>query len=296
MKTGRGLKIERMVELGRVSRSSFYRFHEDGRTGPDPDMDLRDAIQHIALEWPSYGRPRITAELRRRGRTVNPKRVYRILREDNLLCVRKRKFVVTTDSNHGRKVYPNLAGQMVVTDVDQLWVADITYIRLQDEFVFLAVILDACSRRVIGWALERTLEDDLTLAALRMALSQRTIRPGLVHHSDRGSQYASTDYTDLLKAQGIDISMSRKGNPWDNAACESFMKSLKYEEVLRNEYRDLGEARRSIIRFLEQVYNEKRLHSALGYCPPVEFEQALYARRLAAQTVQAGELECTDLR
>ena len=134
--------------------------------------------------------------------------------------------------------------------------------------MFLAVILDACSRRVIGWALERTLEDDLTLAALRMALSQRTIQPGLAHHSDRGSQYASTDYTDLLKAQGIDISMSRKGNPWDNAACESFMKSLKYEEVLRNEYRDLGEARRSIIRFLQQVYNEKRLHSALGYCPP----------------------------
>ncbi len=296
MKAGRGLKIERMVELGRVGRSGFYRFHEDGRTGPDPDMDLRDAIQHIALEWPSYGRPRITAELRRRGWTVNPKRVYRILREDNLLCVRKRKFVVTTDSNHGRKVYPNLAGQMVVTDVDQLWVADITYIRLQDEFVFLAVILDACSRRVIGWALERTLEDDLTLAALRMALSQRTIRPGLVHHSDRGSQYASTDYTDLLKAQGIDISMSRKGNPWDNAACESFMKSLKYEEVLRNEYRDLGEARRSIVRFLDQVYNEKRLHSALGYRPPVEFEQALYARRLAAQTAQAGELECTHLR
>jgi hypothetical protein len=175
---------------------------------------------------------------------------------------------------------------MVVTDVNQLWVADITYIRLQDEFVFLAVILDACSRRVIGWALERTLEDDLTLAAWRMALSQRAIQPGLVHHSDRGSQYASTDYTDLLKAQGIDISMSRKGNR-DNAACESFMKSLKYEEVLRNEYRGLGEARRSIVRFLEQVYNEKRLHSALGYRPPVEFEQALLARKQAAQTMRA---------
>ena len=296
MKADRGLTIERMVELGRVSRSSFYRFHEDDPAGPDPDMDLRDAIQCIALEWPSYGRPRITAELRRRGWTVNPKRVYRILREDNLLCVRKRKFVVTTDSNHGRKVYPNLAGQMVVTDVDQLWVADITYIRLQDEFVFLAVILDACSRRVIGWALERTLEDDLTLAALRMALSQRAIQPGLVHHSDRGSQYASQDYTDLLKAKGIDISMSRRANPWDNAACESFMKSLKYEEVLRNEYRDLGEARRSIVRFLEQSYNEKRLHSALDYRPPVEFEQALSARRLVAHTVRAGKFECTDLR
>jgi len=268
-----------MVELGRVSRSSFYRSHEVGQAEPDPDIDLRDAIQRIALEWPSYGRPRVTAELRRRGWTVNPKRVYRILREDNLLCVRKRKFVVTTDSNHGRKVYPNLASQMEVTDVDRLWVADITYIRLQDEFVYLAVILDAYSRRVIGWALDRTMEDDLTLAALRMALSQRAIQPGLVHHSDRGSQYASTDYTDLLKAHGVDISMSRKGNPWDNAACESFMKSLKYEEVLRNEYRDLSEARRSIVRFLDQVYNERRLHSALGYRPPVEFEQTLLAAK-----------------
>jgi putative transposase len=178
-----------MVELGRVSRASFYRFNED--TKPDPDMDLRDAIQHIALEWPSYGRPRITAELRRRGWTVNPKRVYRLLREDNLLCVRKRKFVVTTNSNHGRKVYPNLARGMVLTGVDQLWRADITYIRLREEFVFLAVILDAFSRRVIGWALDRNMEDELTLSALRMAIKQRSIQPGLVHHSERGSQYAS---------------------------------------------------------------------------------------------------------
>ena len=163
---------------------------------------------------------------------MNPKRVYRLMREDNLLCVRKRKFVVTTDSNHTRKVYPNLARDMILTATDQLWRADITYIRLRDEFVFLAVILDAYSRRVIGWALDRTMEDELTLAALRMALSRRVVEAGLVHHSDRGSQYASNDYTDLLKANGIAISMSRKGNPWDNAACESFMKTLKYEEVL----------------------------------------------------------------
>jgi len=274
-----GLTIARMVELGRVSRSGFYRFDDGAQRGPDPDMDLRDAIQRIALEWPSYGRPRITKELRRRGWTVNPKRVYRLLREDNLLCVRRRKFIVTTDSNHGRRIYPNLAREMVLTGMDQLWVADITYIRLAEEFVYLAVILDAYSRRVIGWALDRTLEDELTLAALNMALAHRVVQPGLVHHSDRGSQYASHDYTELLKGHGIDISMSRKGNPWDNAACESFIKTLKYEEVHRNEYRDLAEARASIHEFLEKIYNPKRLHSALGYVPPAEFEASLAVQK-----------------
>jgi putative transposase len=272
MNACRGLTVERMMQLGRVSRASFYRFDENGHPSHDPDMDLRDAIQRIALQWPSYGRPRITAELRRCGWQVNAKRVYRILREDNLLCVRKRKFVVTTDSNHARKTYPNLARTMVLTGVDQLWVADITYIRLRGEFVFLAVILDAFSRRVIGWALDRSLEDKLTLAALKVALSRRSVQPGLVHHSDRGSQYASGDYTDLLNENGIAISMARKANPWDNAACESFMKTLKYEEVFRSEYRDLQEAHRSIREFLDEIYNEKRLHSALGYVPPVEFE------------------------
>jgi putative transposase len=279
MKAGGKLTIERMVTLGRVSRSGFYRF-DDGDPGPDPDMDLRDAIQKIAVEWPAYGRPRVTRELRERGWRVNPKRVYRLMREDNLLCVRKRKFVVTTDSNHTHKVHPNLARDMVLTAINQLWRADITYIRLRDEFVFLAVILDAYSRRVIGWALDRTMEGELTLTALRMALKQRAVQPGLVHHSDRGSQYASNDYTDLLKANGINISMSRKGNPWDNAACESFMKTLKYEEVLRNEYRDLADARSSIGEFLEKVYNQKRLHSALGYLPPARFEKEAAARHI----------------
>ena len=284
MNAGRGLTVERMMQLGRVSRASFYRFDENGHTGHDADMDLRDAIQRIALEWPSYGRPRITAELRRCGWKVNPKRVYRILREDNLLCIRKRKFIVTTDSNHGRKIYPNLARTMALTGLDQLWMADITYIRLREEFVFLAVVLDAFSRRVIGWALSRTLEDELTLTALKMALSRRSAQPGLIHHSDRGSQYASSRYTELLKENGISVSMSRQGNPWDNAACESFMKTLKYEEVFRSEYRDLQEAYRSIREFLEKIYNEKRLHSALGYVPPTEFEASLAAQQNEAAT------------
>ena len=285
MTLNRGLSIERMVELGRVSRSGFYRFQK-ASPGPNPDMELRDAMHKVALEWPSYGRPRMTKELRRRGWDVGQTRVRRLMREDNLLCVRKRKFVLTTDSGHGRKVYPNLARNMILTATDQLWVADITYIRLREEFVFLAVILDAFSRRVIGWALDRTLEDELTLSALRMALTRRIVQPGLIHHSDRGSQYASGEYTDLLKEHRITISMSRKGNPWDNAACESFMKTLKYEEVLRQEYRDLAEARASIYAFIEKVYNQKRLHSALGYLPPVEFEAQLAAQHLEAAARQ----------
>jgi putative transposase len=282
VKADRGLTIGRMVELGGVSRASFYRFDSGRQPRSDRDMDLRDAIQRIALEWPAYGRPRITAELRRQGWEVNPKRVYRLLREDNLLCVRKRKFVATTDSKHGRKVYPNLAKEMTLSGIDQLWVADITYIRLQSEFVYLAVVIDAYSRRVIGWALERTMEDDLTLGALRKALELRGPGPGVVHHSDRGSQYASGDYTDLLQAHGCQVSMSHKASPWENAACESWMKTLKYEEVYRQEYRDLSEARALLAQFIDRVYNQKRLHSALGYRPPVEFEQSL------ARTATAG--------
>jgi putative transposase len=212
--------------------------------------------------------------------------VQRLMREDNLLCLRKRRFIATTDSNHALPVYPNLAPDLVLTGIDQLWRADITYVRLEAEFVYLAVVMDAFSRKVIGWALGRTLEAVLTIEALQMALRTRKPTGGLVHHSDRGVQYASGDYTDLLEAHGIQISMSRRGNPYDNAQCESLMKTLKYEEVYRNEYQDLTEARAQIGAFLEKVYNQKRLHSALGYLPPVRFEAQLAAKNREAATPQ----------
>ena len=255
-----------------LNRAGFYRSRLP-RQGIPVQMELRDEMQRIALESPSYGYRRITAELRRRNFDVNRKRVLRMMRQDNLLCVRRRAFVMTTASNHGLPVYPNLARGMEVMAVNQLWVADITYIRLREEFVYLSVVLDAYSRRVIGWALGRTLDAALAVSALRMALQSRRPAPGLVHHSDRGVQYASHEYTELLRDHEATISMSRKGNPYDNAACESFVKTLKYDEVYRNEYRDFDDARRSIGQFVDIVYNQHRLHSALGYRTPAGFEK-----------------------
>ena len=260
-----------LCQMTGLSRAGFYRWRAPRQATP-VEMELRDQMQKVALEWPAYGYRRITCELQHRGFEVNHKHVLRLMREDNLLCLRQRAFVITTDSRHHLPIYPNLAGDMQPTAINQLWVADITYIRLRVEFVYLSVVLDAYSRRVIGWALGRTLEAQLAVATLRMALMERQPGPGLVHHSDRGVQYASLDYTEMLKQHQATISMSRKGNPWDNAACESFMKTLKYEEVYRNEYRDFDEARASIGEFLERVYNQKRLHSALGYVSPAEFE------------------------
>jgi len=216
-------------------------------------MELRDAIQRLAVEMPAYGYRRITAALRREGWVVNHKRVLRLMRKDNLLCLRRRAFVRTTDSGHQLPVYPNLARELQVTGLNQLWVADITYIRLALEFVYLAVILDAFSRRVIGWALARTLEAEVALAALRMALAGGRVAPGLVHHSDQGVQYACGDYIALLTEHEIQISMSRRGNPYDNAQAESFIKTLKYEEVYRTEYLDFGDAWRRIGKFIESI-------------------------------------------
>jgi len=266
------LPLTRICLTLQTSRASYYRWRARG-SRPDPDMDLRDRVQRLCAELPAYGYRRIAAELARREQVASPKRVLRLMRDDNLLCLRRRAFWRTTDSRHGLPVYPNLAAEGKPTGIDQLWVADITYIRLEWEFVYLAAILDAFSRRCIGWALGRRLDADLALAALDMALDTRTVSPQLVHHSDRGVQYASRVYTGRLREAGIQISMSRVGNPYDNARMESFWKTLKAEEVWRTEYADVDDAEDRIGSFLEQIYNTRRLHSALGYRPPAEFEQ-----------------------
>ena len=275
MKAGTELSVDGMCSLAGFSRAGYYRAQLPEPKPSQEDLTVRDAMHRVALEWPAYGSRRMSHELRKRGMKVNRKRVQRLMREDNLLCVAKRKFIVTTDSAHPLPVYPNLPPTMKVTGINQLWISDITYIRLEEEFVCLAVVLDAFSRRVIGWSLDDTMAESLTLAALQMALKQREIGPGLVHHSDRGVQYAAGSYTQLLRENGITISMSRKGNPWDNAACESFMKTLKHEEVHRTEYRNLADARTRIGRFLESIYNDRRMHSSLSYLSPSEFESSL---------------------
>ena len=258
-----------------LSRSTIWRQLRQPRTSHEDELELRSQIQTIALEMRAYGYRPITAELHRRGVKVNHKRVLRLLREDNLLCLRQRAFVRTTDSRHNLLVYPNLTCELVLSNINQLWVADITYIRLLREFIYLAVLLDAFSRRCIGWAISRHIDTQLTLAALQMALNTRTIHSALIHHSDRGVQYAAADYVAVLHDHKIEISMSRTGNPYDNAKAERFMRTLKYEEIYMNDYETLAEVRASIEHFIEAVYNRKRLHSAIGYRPPAEFEASL---------------------
>jgi transposase InsO family protein len=267
------LSIERMCQLVPVSRRSFYRSLKEQRPAEE-ETEVRSVIQQIALEHRRrYGYRRITAELRRRGMRINHKRVVRIMREDNLLALQPKCFKVTTNSNHKLEIYLNLAARMKLTGINQLWVADITYIRLKAEFVYLAVILDGFSRKVVGWALDRTLAVRLTIGALEQAIERRQPAPGLVHHSDRGFQYAHAEYIAILEKHHMVPSMSRPANPYDNASCESFMKTLKREEIYANKYDDLENLRANIEEFIEQYYNRQRLHSALGYRSPEEFEQ-----------------------
>lgn len=267
------MSIQRMCELAQVSRASFYRDWEEKAPG-EAATALRDAVQRLALENRSMGYRRIAAMVQGAGFAVAVEKVRRILHDDNLLAVRRRKFVVTTDSEHPFRVHPNLAEKLELSDINQLWVADITYIRLRGEFVFLAVVLDAYSRKVIGWELGRQLDVSLPLAALEAAIRSRQPRPGLVHHSDRGSQYACHEYVKRLEECGADLSMSRPGRPWENGKCESFLKTLKQEEINARRYRSLGELRQNLEEFLEQIYNKVRLHSALAYRSPEAFEQA----------------------
>ena len=262
-----------MCELTGVSRASFYRDWEQ-KAPSEAEVALRDAVQRIALAHRDYGYRRITALIQRAGWVVGEEKVRAILRTDNLLAVRRRKFVVTTDSNHRFRVHPNLAESMELTAVNQLWVADITYIRLRWEFVFLAVVLDAFSRKAIGWELGRTLETKLTLAALEAAIAGRHPQPGWVHHSDRGTQYASNQYVQRLEDCGAHLSMSRPARPWENGICESFIKTLKREEIEARRYAGFAELRQHLDEFMEQIYNKVRLHSALGYRSPEEFEQS----------------------
>ena len=257
-----------------VSRSRYTLWLKKPPT-TDPDMGLRSMIQEVALAHTCYGYRRITAELRNQGIKVNRKRVIRLMRADNLLCLKKTFKPQTTDSSHTLRVYPNLAKGMEVTDVNQLWVADITYVRLEHEFIYLAAVLDVYSRRCIGWALSRCIDTQLALDALNKALKVRKDADlsGLIHHSDQGVQYASKDYINRLRETGISPSMSRRGNPYDNAYAESFMKTLKYEEVHMQEYTNYDDAYQNIQVFIEELYNEKRLHSRIGYLPPNEYEK-----------------------
>ena len=271
--------MERQCQLAEVSRAGFYRYLQQ-TTPEQADLLLRARLQELAVAHHRLrGYRMLTALLRREGRVVNHKRVLRLMREDNLLSLRRIKYVFTTDSRHNWPIYPNLARHVTLTGLNQLWVADITFIRLRSEFIYLAVVLDAYSRRVIGWDLGRTLQAELAIRALRMALSERSWKAEeLIHHSDQGVQYASSDYTQILDQAEILISMSRRGNPYDNARAERFMRTLKEEEVHGTQYQDLEDARGRIGEFLEQVYNRQRLHSALRYLTPEEFEQASQAK------------------
>lgn len=258
-----------------LARSTYYhRSQQQSMEAQKEGADLRDRIEQIVVEHARYGYRRVTYQLRREGYKINHKRVARIMREQSLQCQVKRHWVKTTDSNHGYRIYPNLIKELEVKGRNQVWVADITYIRILTGFLYLAVVLDLFSRKVIGWAISEQIDARLTLAALRMAVEERGLVEGCIHHSDRGVQYACHAYVEELQGAKMRISMARKGNPYDNAAAESFMKTLKYEEVYLWDYQSVEDVKRRLPYFLQEVYNQKRLHSALGYVTPQEFEEA----------------------
>ena len=287
MQSQGALSILRMCDLATVSRASFYR-HWEKKAPTEAEMALRDAIQRMAVAHRFYGYRRVAVLVQREGYDVGAKKVRRLMKEDNLLAVRRRRFIATTDSAHGFVVYPNLAEYLIVNDINQLWVADLTYLRLLEEFVYWAVVLDAFSRRAVGWALGRNLQTPLPLAALEMAILNRQPGPGLVHHSDRGSQYASNDYVKRLESIEAVLSMSRPGRPWENGQCESFLKTLKLEEIDARPYHTMEELEQHIQEFIEQVYNRVRLHSALGYRSPAEFEQQQALRKTEVNWLPAA--------
>jgi putative transposase len=265
--------ISQLCELLQVSRSWYYE-NQSRAEEDEVDVELRDSIERIILDFPGYGYRRVTHALKRAGWIVNHKRVLRIMREESLLCQLKRHFVHTTDSRHPYQVYPNLIKGMTLEAPDVLWVADLTYIRLPSTFVYLAAILDAYSRKCVGWKLSKRIDTQLTLAALEVALAARNVKAGLIHHSDRGVQYASSEYVARLRSIEAQVSMSAVGNPYENAKAESFFKTLKREEVYLKQYHTFQEAEDNLRQFIEDVYNTKRLHSSLGYLPPTEFEEA----------------------
>ncbi len=274
-----GMPVSKLCDLFGVSRSWYYEKPSSDEQASEDDVELRDAIERIVLEFPGYGYRRVTQTLKRQGWTIDHKKVLRVMRKESLVCQLKRGFKPTTDSLHSLKTYPNLIKDTAVDAPDRAWSADITYVRLPTSFCYLASIIDEYSRYCVGWALSRWIDTRLTLRALRMALESRCPAAGLIHHSDRGVQYASGEYVARLEQIGARISMVAVANPYENAKAESFFGTLKMEEVYLNEYRTYEEAERDIGRFIEEAYNKKRLHSSLGYLPPAEFE-ANYARKV----------------